>query len=60
MAKAKAEEAQLILQMYDLRREAVMRAARKYVVSELWPQNYEEFKAVSPATARSRMHIFAR
>ncbi len=46
MAKAKADEAQLILQMYDLRREAVMRAARKYVVSEMWPQNYEEFKVI--------------
>src|SRR5215472_7663192 len=46
MAKAKAEDAQLILQLYDLRREPVMRAARKYVVSELWPQNYEEFKAI--------------
>lgn len=46
MAKAKAEDAQVILQIYDLRREPVMRAARKYVVSEFWPQNYEEFKAV--------------
>ena len=46
MAKAKAEDARLILQIYDLRREPVMRAARKYVISELWPQNYEEFKAV--------------
>ena len=46
MAKAKPEEAQLILQMYDLRREAVMRRARTYVVAEFWPQNYEEFKAV--------------
>jgi hypothetical protein len=46
MAKAKAEDARVILQIYDLRREPVMRAARKYVVSEFWPQNYEEFKAV--------------
>jgi hypothetical protein len=46
MAKAKAEDAQVILQLYDLRREPVMRAARKYVVSEFWPQNYDEFKAV--------------
>jgi hypothetical protein len=46
MAKAKPEEAQLILQMYDLRREAVMRAARKYVVSEMWPLSYDEFKTV--------------
>jgi hypothetical protein len=46
MARAKAEDAELILKMYDLRREPVMRAARKYVVSEFWPQNYDEFKAV--------------
>jgi hypothetical protein len=46
MAKPKAEDAQVILKIYDLRREPVMRAARKYVVSEFWPQNYEEFKAV--------------
>jgi hypothetical protein len=46
MARAKAEDAELILKIYDLRREPVMRAARKYVVSEFWPQNYNEFKAV--------------
>lgn len=46
MAKAKTEDAKIILEIYDLRRETVMRAARKYVVSEFWPQNYEEFKAV--------------
>jgi hypothetical protein len=46
MAKAKAEDAKVILKIYDLRREPVMRAARKYVVSEFWPQNYDEFKAV--------------
>jgi predicted metal-dependent enzyme (double-stranded beta helix superfamily) len=36
----------VILKIYDLRREPVMRAARKFVVSEFWPQNYDEFKAV--------------
>lgn len=46
MAKVKAEDAQVILHLYELRREPVMRAARKYVVSEFWPQNYDEFKAV--------------
>jgi hypothetical protein len=44
--KPTASDAQLILQLYDLRREAVMRAARKFMVSEFWPQNYDEFKAV--------------
>jgi hypothetical protein len=49
MAKAKkatAQDAQVIMQLYDLRREPVMRAARKYMVSEFWPGNYDEFKAV--------------
>jgi hypothetical protein len=47
--KATAQDAQLIMQLYDLRREPVMRAARKFIVSEFWPQNYEEFKAVLSA-----------
>jgi hypothetical protein len=46
MAKVKAEDAQLILKIYDLRREPVMRAARNYATGEFWPQSYEEFKPV--------------
>ncbi|MBZ5503941.1 MAG: hypothetical protein LAO78_00515 [Acidobacteriia bacterium] len=46
MAKVKAEDTQFILKIYDLRREPVMRAARNYAIGELWPQNYEEFKAI--------------
>jgi hypothetical protein len=42
-----ASDAQLILQLYNLRREPVMRVARKFLVSEFWPQNYDEFKAVA-------------
>jgi hypothetical protein len=41
-----AQDAQVILQLYDLRREPVMRAARKFMVTEFWPQSYDEFKAV--------------
>lgn len=44
--KATAQDAQIILHLYELRGEAVMRAARKFMVSEFWPQNYDEFKAV--------------
>jgi hypothetical protein len=44
--KATAQDAQIIMQLYDLRREPVMRAARKFMVSEFWPQSYDEFKAV--------------
>lgn len=44
--KPTTSDAQVILELYDLRREIVMRAARKYAVSEFWPQSYEEFKTV--------------
>ncbi len=44
--KATAQDAQIILQLYDLRRESVMRTARKFMVLEFWPQHYDEFKAV--------------
>jgi len=44
--KASAKDAQVLIQLYDLRRETLMRAARKFMVSEFWPQSYEEFKAL--------------
>lgn len=48
MAKGKATalDAQVIIQLYDLRREPVMRTARRFMVSEFWPKNYEQFKGV--------------
>ena len=36
--KATAADAQLILQLYDLRREAEMRKARAWWLAEFWPQ----------------------
>ena len=44
--KATAKDAQVLIQLYDLRREPVMRAARKFMVSEFWPQNFGEMKAL--------------
>jgi hypothetical protein len=44
--KATAKDAQVLIQLYDLRREPVMRAARKFMVSEFWPQNYDEMKTL--------------
>jgi len=44
--KATAHDAQVLMQLYDLRREPVMRAARKYMTSDFWPRNYEEFRAL--------------
>ena len=47
--KATATDAQLILQLYDLRREAEMRKARTWWVAEFWPQNADDFVKVSSA-----------
>ena len=44
--KPNADDAQVILHLYELRTDSVMRAARKFVVGEFWPQNYDEFKSV--------------
>lgn len=41
----KSREAELILKLYDLRREAVMRQARSFVGGEFLPKSPEEFVA---------------
>lgn len=48
-SKATPQDADLIMKLYDLRREPVMRKARDFVTTQFWPQNYGEFKAVSTA-----------
>ena len=47
MPKATATDAQLILQLYDLRREPELRKARKWWVAEFWPANVDEFVKVA-------------
>jgi hypothetical protein len=44
--KASARDAQVLMQLYDLRREPLMRQARKFMISEFWPQSYDEFRAL--------------
>ena len=48
--KATTADAQLILQLYDLRREPEMRKARHWWVAEFSPQNADEFMRVASAT----------
>src|SRR5262249_31547787 len=45
--KATAHDAQLIMQLYALRREAEMRKARNWYTGEFWPQNADEFLKVA-------------
>jgi hypothetical protein len=44
---ASPADAEIILKLYDLRRETVMRQARAWVVGEFWPTTAEEYFAVA-------------
>ena len=48
--KPTAQDAQLILQLYDLRREPEMRKARAWWASEFWPRTADDFLKVAWAT----------
>jgi len=45
--KATPADAELILKLYDLRREAVMRQARSDMFSRFVPKSYDDFAAVT-------------
>jgi hypothetical protein len=40
-------DAQLILHLYDLRREAEMRKARSWMLGEFWPENADDYVKVA-------------
>ncbi len=48
--KATAADAQIIMKLYDLRREAEMRKARSWWLGEFWPQSADDFTKVVGAT----------
>lgn len=45
--KATAADAQLILQLYDLRREAEMRKARHWWFTQFWPKDADDFMKIA-------------
>jgi hypothetical protein len=45
--KATARDAELVLKLYDLRREAEKRKARSWFAAEFWPQNADQFIKVA-------------
>jgi len=47
--KATARDAELVLKLYDLRREAEMRKARSWFGAEFWPQNAADVLKVANA-----------
>lgn len=44
-----AEDAQLILKLYDLRREPELRKARQWWLSTFWPNNADDFMKIGAA-----------
>ncbi len=42
-------DADLVLRLYDLRREATMREARRYIGAEFWPTSAEQLIAITRA-----------
>jgi hypothetical protein len=40
-------DAEIILHLYDLRREAVMRQARAWLLTDFWPETVEDFFALT-------------
>ena len=40
-------DAEIVIKLYDLRREAVMRDSRNKMVMQFMPKNYDEFHAVA-------------
>ena len=47
--KATTHDAELVLKLYDLRREAEMRKARSWFGAEFWPQNADDVLKVTNA-----------
>jgi len=39
-------DAELLIQVYDLRREAVMRESRRAILREFWPRTWDDVQAV--------------
>ena len=47
---ATTADADIVLKLYELRREEVMRKARNYVGFEFWPLNADEFREIHKPT----------
>lgn len=57
-SKATHADADIILKLYDLRREATMREARDYIGLGFWPQSAEEIMAVATAAGTDENRFF--
>jgi hypothetical protein len=51
---ASAADAGLVLELYKLRQEEKLRAARQFIAFEFWPKDLEELRAVTRAPGTER------
>jgi hypothetical protein len=51
------KQAELILKLYELRREPVMRSARSYVGGEFLPRSFEDFLAITSARDQHTAYV---
>ncbi len=49
MPNASTSDAELVLRLYDLRREEMMRKARNFIVGDFWPKSGDEVVQISNA-----------
>ena len=47
--KSTAADAQVIMQLYDLRREAELRKARSWWIGQFWPESADDFLKIANA-----------
>lgn len=50
--KATHSDAELILRLYDMRREPVMREARKFMAFDFWPTSFEDLGRIFAAAGK--------
>jgi hypothetical protein len=58
MAQATSQDAELILKLYDLRREAVMREARAFIV-QFWPKSMDDLLTLANSFG-TKEHAYLR
>ena len=58
VAKATAADAELILKLYDLRREEKLREARDFMAQQFWPQSAEDIVAIATAAGTDENRYF--
>src|SRR5438270_13397522 len=55
---ASTADAGVVLELYQLRQETTLRAARKFMTSEFWPKDVAELRAVSRAQGSDKNAVW--